>query len=154
MELNAYPSPTFSDLASKIAGQSFELVQSIQRIRLREDLKEAGRAVGQELRRARVPVSFVPIGARERGQSPTLRVGVKELALDRVQWWLHFSDSEQKHWADIVRFSDVEAARDYYRRSRQRYSGIYAAVGVGRQLPDGPPTDPDVRVNASGSSLR
>ena len=29
-----------------------------------------------------------------------------------------------------------------------------STVGVGRRLPNGPPSDPDVRANASGSSLR
>ena len=82
----AAENPTFRDLVSKIAGQSSELVVSIQRIRLRKDLKEAGRTVAQELRRAGVPVSFVPTGAREWGQSPTLRLGAKELSLERASY--------------------------------------------------------------------
>ena len=61
-----------------------------------------------------------------RRSSPTFRVGVERHTLDRLEWWHHFSDSEQRLWADVIRFSDVKAARDLFQRSRQRHSGIYA----------------------------
>ena len=59
----AAESPTFSDLVSRIPGQTSVLVQSSQRMRLREGLKENGRAVGQELRRAGVPVKLIVTAA-------------------------------------------------------------------------------------------
>ena len=62
---------------------------------------------------------------RQDGASPTFRVGAKHLVLDRVEWRHQLSDPEQKHWTDIVRFSDAEAARAVFQRSRQRHSGTY-----------------------------
>ena len=64
--------------------------------------------------------------AQQDGASPRIRVGVKHLVLDGIEWGHHYSDSEQKKWADIVRFSDVDSARAVFQRSRQRHSGIYA----------------------------
>ena len=63
--------------------------------------------------------------APQDGASPRIRVGVKHLVLAGIEWGHHYSDSEQKKWADIVRFSDVDSARAVFQRSRQWHSGIY-----------------------------
>ena len=123
---SAEPS-SFRELVTKVATGPSELVESIERMRLREDLEVSGRAISQALRRAGMPVILNETSARRNGGSPTIRVGIKYLVLDRIAWLHQFSDPEQKHWADIVRFSDAEAARDVFKRSRQLHSGTYRA---------------------------
>ena len=118
---------SFTDLVRKISREPSELIVSIQRIRLREDLEASGKAIAEALRRAEMPVSLIEDSARQSGARPTFRVGLKHLDLDRLQWWHHFSDPEQHHWVDIVRFSDADAARDFFQRSRQLHSGRFAA---------------------------
>ena len=118
-------SPEFVELVSKIARRPAGIVESIQRMRLREDLETSGQAVGQALRKAGLPVRLIGRPDGRSGPSPTLRVGVERHTLDRLHWWHHFSDPAQRLWADVVRFTDVEAARDFYRLSRQRHSGMY-----------------------------
>lgn len=124
--LTGAESPSFGELVSGISWQSADLVESIKRMRLREDLDASGQSIGQSLRQAGVPMYLDETSAQQDGASPRIRVGVKHLVLDGIEWGHHYSDSEQKKWADIVRFSDVDSARAVFQRSRQRHSGIYA----------------------------
>ncbi|MYG01507.1 MAG: hypothetical protein F4173_04265, partial [Acidobacteriia bacterium] len=123
--LSSAESPSFSDLVSGISRQSTDLVESIKRMRLREDLDASGQSIGQSLRQAGIPMYLDETSAPQDGASPRIRVGVKQLVLDGIEWGHHYSDSEQKKWADIVRFSDVDSARAVFQRSRQWHSGIY-----------------------------
>ena len=124
--LTSAESPSFGDLVSGISRQSADLIESIKRMRLREDIDASGQSIGQSLRQVGIPMYLDEISAPQDGASPKIRVGVKHLVLDGIEWGHHFSDSEQKRWADIVRFSDVDSARAVFQRSRQWHSGIYA----------------------------
>lgn len=126
LPLSGAGSPSFGDLVSAISRQSADLVESIKRMRLREDLDASGQSIGQSLRQAGIPMYLDETSAPQDRASRSIRVGVKHLALDGIEWGHHFSDSEQKNWADIVRFSDVDSARAVFQRSRQWHSGIYA----------------------------
>ena len=86
----------------------------------------SGQAIGRSLREAGIPVTLNENSTPQDGTPPRIRVGVKHLALDGVQWSHHFTDSEEKQWADIVRFSNADAARTVFQSSRQWHSGIYA----------------------------
>lgn len=124
--LTSAESPSFGDLVSGISRQSADLVESIKRMRLRDDIDASGQSIGQSLRQAGTPMYLDERSAPQDGASRSIRVGVKHLALDGIEWGHHFSDSEQKNWVDIVRFSDVDSARAVFQRSRQWHSGIYA----------------------------
>ena len=124
--LTSAESPSFGDLVSRISWQSAELVESIKRMRFREDIDASGQSISQSLRQAGIPMYLDETSAPKDGTSPTIRVGVKQLVLDGIEWAHHFSDSERKKWVDIVRFSDVDSARAVFQRSRQWHSGIYA----------------------------
>ncbi len=54
---------------------------------------------------------------------------------------------------EILRRTPQDDPRTLWRGHRT-FAVDGSKVGVGRRLPNGPPTDPDVRANASGSSLR
>ena len=118
-------SPSFGDLVSGISRHSADLVESIKRMRLREDMDASGQSIGQSLRQAGIPMYLDGSSAPQDDASPRIRVGVKRLVLDGTEWGHHFSDSEQTKWVDIVRFSDVDSARAVFERSRQWHSGIY-----------------------------
>ena len=126
LPLSGAESPSFGDLVSGISWQSADLVESIKRMRLREDLNASGQSIGQSLRQAGIPMYLDETSAPQDGASPRIRVGVKHLVLDGIEWGHHYSDSEQKKWVDIVRFSDVDSARAVFQHSRQWHSGIYA----------------------------
>lgn len=117
--------PSFGDLVSGISRQSADLVESIKRMRLRDDIDASGQSIGQSLRQAGIPVDFDGRSAPQDGAPPTIRVGVKHLVLDGIEWAHHFSDSEETKWVDVVRFSDVDSARAVFQLSRQWHSGIF-----------------------------
>ena len=123
--LTGAESPSFGDLVSGISSQSADLVESIKRMRLRDDIDASGQSIGQSLRQAGIPMYLDGSSAPQDGASPRIRVGVKQLVLDGIEWAHHFSDSEQTKWVDIVRFSDVDSARAVFKLSRQWHSGIY-----------------------------
>ena len=98
---------------------------------------------------------LLPGPARQHGAVSAILGTIRQLRLDRVPLPPAFALPRSLVLAMLVcRLLRPGSKLRVERELGPAGQSTLAAVAVARRLPDGPRTDPDVRANASGSSLR